>query len=78
MEPGISMDWAMILSGGLVPHLPLMKPALAAITSVYLLRGLAPVAILLAEPAMMSPFWLWSSAICLGFGIIHGVGLLRA
>lgn len=77
---GVLFVWAQyaFAAAGLVPHLPLMKPALVAITAVYLLRGMAPAVILLAQPAMMTPFWIWSSAICLLFGIVHLVGLTRA
>lgn len=65
-------------AAGLTPHLPLMKPALLAITAVYLLRGLAPAFIMAFKPAMMDAFWIWSSLICLVFGITHLVGLWQA
>jgi hypothetical protein len=64
------------LSGaGVIGRLPLLRLALCAITAVYLLRGLAGFA-LLAHPLGRSPaFWVWSSIICLGFGVVHLMGL---
>jgi len=70
---------AYALSGaGALPRLPLLRPALVAITAVYLLRGLIVLPIAIVRPAMLSPFWLWSSAIVLGYGIVHAVGVWRA
>jgi hypothetical protein len=64
------------LSGaGVIGRLPLLRLALCAITAIYLLRGLAGFA-LLAQPLGRSPaFWVWSSIICLGFGIVHLLGM---
>ncbi len=59
---------------GLILKLPLLTPALVAISSVYVLRGLAFIPIYLLRPDIMSPFWVWSSLICLTFGIIHTAG----
>jgi hypothetical protein len=64
------------LSGAsVIRALPLLRPALCAITAVYLLRGLAilPLAVL----GRTTPFWWWSSAICLLIGAVHLVGLLQ-
>lgn len=60
---------------GLIVKLPLVKYALIAITSVYVLRGLALIPIALFRPDIMSLFWVWSSLICLSFGVIHALGL---
>ena len=66
------------LSGaGLIMRLPLLPYALLAITSVYLLRGLVLLPMYFLKPDMISAFWVWSSAICLGYGITHAVGLWR-
>jgi len=64
------------LSGaGIIVKLPLLKWALSAITFIYLLRGIAGF-FLINNPLGRSPeFWLWSSIICLSFGIIHLIGL---
>ena len=67
------------LSGaGLITKLPFLKWVLCAITAIYLLRGILGF-LLINHPLGRSPeFWLWSSAICLGFGIIHLIGLKQA
>jgi len=52
-----------------------MRLALALITLIYLARGIAGF-FLINIPLGRSPeFWLWSSAICLFFGMIHLIGL---
>jgi hypothetical protein len=64
------------LSGaGVMARLPLLRPALCVITAVYLLRGLVIAPLALLAPGKVTPFWIWSSAICLGFGIVHLIGL---
>jgi putative oxidoreductase len=70
------------LSGaGLIVKLPLLKLALIAITLIYLVRGLAgflavfypnhPVAL-----QNSSSFWVWSSLVCLSFGVVHLIALI--
>jgi hypothetical protein len=62
-------------AAGLIPRLPLVKLALVLITAVYLLRGIGGL-FLIKNPMQHSPeFWLWSSLICLGFGLVHFIGL---
>ena len=63
---------------GLIPPLPLMRPALVAISAVYLVRGLAPVPVFLARTGTVRPFWVWSSLIVLAFGIAYAVGTWKA
>lgn len=64
------------LSGaGAIRRLPLLKPALCAITAIYLLRGLGFVLLKPYFPGNSLSFWLISSAICLGLGLVHLVGL---
>lgn len=69
--------WA--LSGaGVLPRLPLLRPALVAITLVYLARGLVlfwPAA--LQRPDLSRAFLLWSSAIVLVIGLVHAIGVWR-
>jgi hypothetical protein len=61
---------------GLVRRLPLMRTALLAITTIYLLRGLVIV------PALLKPgapaFDIWSSLIVLVYGLVYLAGTLRA
>ena len=74
--------WA---GAGLIRRLPLMRPALAAISAVYLLRGLVLVPALAAwldgaaSFGRWSPqFMVWSSLVVLGFGVTYAVGTWRA
>ena len=67
-----------LAGAGLLPPLPLMRTALLAITSIYLLRGLVLVPLLVFRPAAVDRFALWSSLIVLAFGIVHAVGTWRA
>ncbi len=77
---GVLAAWAAYaLSGAqLIPRLPLLRPALVAITAVYLLRGLILVPMLAFRPATVTPFWVWSSALVLAYGLVHAVGTYRA
>jgi hypothetical protein len=71
--------WALYaLSGaGAIAQLPLLRAGLCTITAVYLLRGAAGA----LHAAFLAPsdvsFWWWSSAICLGFGLVHLFGLIQ-
>lgn len=76
--------WALYAwsGAGLIPPLPLLKPALILITAVYLLRGafglVAP--FVSDHPRIVensTQFWVWSSLICLGFGAVYLKGLLQ-
>ena len=62
---------------GLVDGLPLLRPALCAITAVYLVRGLVLVPALLRPRGPATGFAIWSSAICLAIGAAHLAGLVR-
>jgi len=62
------------LSGAAVIRaLPLLRTVLCVITAIYLLRGLVvfPLAVL----GKSTPFWWWSSMICLLIGAVHLIGL---
>ncbi len=65
------------LSGaGIIGKLPLLKLGLSVITGVYLLRGLGGF-YFISNPIGRSPeFWIWSSIICLIFGLVHFAGLI--
>jgi hypothetical protein len=64
------------LSGaGIVRRLPLLRTALCVITGIYLLRGLAALPVAVFQPQQATAFLWWSSAICLGFGIFHLIGV---
>ncbi len=64
------------LSGaGVIRKLPLLRTGLCIITGIYLLRGLVALPIAVLQPEQATPFLWWSSAICLGFGLVHLLGL---
>jgi len=66
------------LSGaGAIPPLPLLWPALWAIGGIYTLRGLAGLLLALARRGPDRGFWIWSSVVCLAFGLVHVVGLVQ-
>ncbi|NIA00740.1 hypothetical protein F2P46_34325 [Massilia sp. CCM 8734] len=76
----VLMVWATyaLAGAGVLPRLPWMRVILCAITAVYLVRGLAFVPMLILMPGRSLVFWGWSSAICLGIGIVHVLGLRQA
>jgi hypothetical protein len=62
-------------AAGLIVNLPLTRLALILITFLYLARGIAGL-FLITSPMGRSPeFWVWSSVICMLFGIVHLIGL---
>ena len=73
----VLLAWsAYALSGaGALRPLPLLLPALLIIAAVYLLRGAVVLPMLLFARSKATPFVVWSSVICLAFGIVHAVGL---
>lgn len=69
---------AYALSGaGVIGRLPLLRYVLIVITAIYLLRGLVIVPMALLSFDKVTPFWVWSSLICLGFGVVHAIGLAQ-
>jgi hypothetical protein len=60
---------------GVLPRLPLLRPALIAICAVYALRAAALPLMLTRMPDRSPAFLIWSSAIVLGFAVIHGIGI---
>jgi hypothetical protein len=63
---------------GLIVRLPLLRTALVIISSIYLLRALAVVPLLLTPTEQSTTFWLWSSAIVLIYGLTYAIGTWRA
>jgi hypothetical protein len=66
-----------LAGAGVVKPLPFLKVALVAITAVYLVRGLAFAPLVLAKGGTITPFVVWSSVICFGYGVVHLVGLVQ-
>ena len=66
------------LSGaGVITKLPFLHFGLIVIALIYTIRGAAGF-FFIANPIGRSPqFWLWSSTICLGFGVIHLLGVTQ-
>jgi hypothetical protein len=62
---------------GRIRRLPLLRTGLIVIATIYLLRGLAILPILI-EPQLRTSFNIWSSLIVLGYGIAYAVGTWRA
>jgi hypothetical protein len=75
----VLFTWAAYaLSGaGVLSRLPLLRYALIIITGIYLLRGLVIVPMALLSFDKVTPFWVWSSLICLSFGVVHAIGLAQ-
>ncbi|MFL6634941.1 MAG: hypothetical protein ACJ8HJ_21765 [Massilia sp.] len=66
-----------LAGAGVVTRLPLLKAALVGITAVYLVRGIAFAPLVLAKGGALTPFVVWSSLICFGYGVVHLVGLVQ-
>jgi hypothetical protein len=74
----LSLWAAYALSGaGVLPALPLLKLGLVGITAVYSARGLAIIPLLALARNKATPFFVWSSLICVGYGAVHLVGLVQ-
>lgn len=71
------MGGVCLVGGGAIARLPLLKVGMLIITAIYLLRGLAVLPVWLLSPAEVTPFVLWSSVICLGYGGIHLLGVVQ-
>ncbi|PRP71337.1 hypothetical protein BUE93_06980 [Chromobacterium amazonense] len=69
--------WALYAfsAAGCLRRLPLLKPVLLIITAIYLLCGLALLPIWLWRTEALNAFAVWSSLICLGYGLFHAAGL---
>ncbi|AUZ57279.1 hypothetical protein PRJ_0654 [Pseudomonas sp. XWY-1] len=63
-------------AAGAIGRLPLLLPVICLITLVYFLRGLLGPG-LLAGTGRSQRFIVVSSLICLGFGVVHLVGLVQ-
>jgi hypothetical protein len=63
---------------GLIARLPLLRSGLVLISTIYLLRALAVIPMLLRPTEQGNAFWLWSSAIVLIYGLCYAIGTWRA
>ncbi|RQP24641.1 hypothetical protein [Piscinibacter terrae] len=64
-------------AAGVLPALPLLRAGIVAITAVYLLRGLILFPVMVLKPSALTPFVVWSSLICLGYGLVHLWGVVQ-
>ena len=71
--------WSMyaLAGAGVIAGLPFLKAALVTITAVYLVRGVAFAPLVRARGGRLTPFVVWSSLICFGYGVVHLVGLMQ-
>ncbi|KIH83743.1 hypothetical protein [Pseudomonas batumici] len=65
-----------LAGAGVISPLPLLRPALCAITVIYLLRGLAG-AFMLAGSGRSNRFVVITSVAYIGYGVTHLVGLVQ-
>lgn len=73
----VLMVWSLYAfsAAGMMVKLPFLRVILVMITVIYLLRGVAGY-FFINNPLGRTPeFWIWSSSICLGIGIMHLIGL---
>jgi len=67
------------LSGAkLITKLPLLRTALVLISSIYVLRGVAFVALMPMFPENSITFWVVSSVICLSIGMLYSIGTYQS
>lgn len=59
---------------GLIRRFPFLIPALVLITAVYLGRGLIIIPAYVFAPDQIDAFAIWSSLICLGYGVCYAIG----
>jgi hypothetical protein len=66
-----------LAGAGLIGAPPMLKAGLVAITAVYIVRGLGYAPLVLAKGGRLTPFVVWSSLICLAYGLVHLLGLMQ-
>jgi hypothetical protein len=64
-------------AAGTLPPLPLLKVVIVTTTAVFLARGLVLFVVLAFLPRRTTPFLVWSSLICLGYGMVHLLGVVQ-
>src|SRR5262249_48874879 len=75
----VLLVWAAyaLSAAGALPSLPQLKLGIVAITSVYLVRGLVLLPVLVVTPSQVTPFVVWSSLTCLGYALVHLFGVVQ-
>jgi len=59
---------------GLIQALPLLKPVLVVIATIYLLRGLVLIPLWIGWTEQVNGFVVWSSLVSLLFGLCYAIG----
>ncbi|MFC7419410.1 hypothetical protein ACFQNF_05910 [Iodobacter arcticus] len=59
---------------GLIRRFPFMRICLTLISLIYLVRGLAFIPAYFIAPEQINSFAIWSSLICLGYGLFYAIG----
>ncbi|HEX5686227.1 MAG TPA: hypothetical protein VFY73_19535 [Ideonella sp.] len=67
-----------LAGAGVIRRLPWLRLGLCVITAIYLVRGLALLPAWVWAPAEVTPFVVWSSVICMLYGAVHVLGVVRA
>ncbi|WP_435275409.1 hypothetical protein ACMAZF_19735 [Psychrobium sp. nBUS_13] len=62
-------------AANVIRKLPLLKIGLVGITSLFLIRGVGGLFLISSVTEQGSSFGLWSSVICLFYGMLHLMGL---
>ena len=73
----VVFGWAIYALSALGHVRPMLwlKTGLIAIASVLIVRGLIVIPFLLIKPWPVTPFIVWSSAICFALGSVYAVGI---
>ena len=73
----VLFTWSLyaLSAAGVIAKLPLLRWVLCAITTIYLIRGILGFFLITNPLGRSAEFWLFSSVICLSFGIVHLIGL---
>ena len=68
--------WGLYAFSGarLIRKLPFLKIALVLIATIYLFRGIAIIPVYFFQRDIVDEFLIWSSAICLIYGVLYVVG----
>ncbi|WP_041511513.1 hypothetical protein [Shewanella sp. cp20] len=69
--------WSMYAfsAAGVIFKLPLIRLVLILITLIYFVRGIVGFFFINSPMGRSPEFWVWSSVICLSFGVVHLIGL---
>lgn len=62
-------------AAGIIFRLPFIRLVLILITLIYSVRGIAGFFLVFSPLGRSPEFWVWSSLICLVFGVFHMLGL---